>query len=141
MIMKPQPAPVHSLGRKLPIEEVATIVLISECLWPVEVVATIMAESGGYEWVRPIVVKQPDQDQRAHLSVDRGICQFNSYWWSHVPDRTAYDPYMAIPVMCAAANAGQLGYWSAYGTANYESWLPMARKAVKSEQQWLEPTL
>lgn len=129
--MKPQPTPPHVLGRPWAIEEIAAIIQLTGCDYPVETLATIMAESGGWEWARPIVDKTGAVDQRAHLSTDRGVCQFNSFWWAHVSDREAYDPLLAVPIMCAAANNGLLGYWNAYGTANYDGWLPAARKAFR----------
>lgn len=101
-----------SNGRQLPDVEIAELVYNAPVggggEWRhIAVVATILAESDGYEWVRPVVWKPGTV---YHLSVDRGICQFNSArradgtaptYWADVPDHVAYDPEAAIGVMVA----------------------------------------
>lgn len=87
-------------GRKLLDLEIAGIIDRSGYRdWnAIRCLATILAETDGYEWSRPMVVKD-DPDAKAHLSVDRGICAFNSYWFSRLSDRIVYDPELAIPAM------------------------------------------
>lgn len=133
-------------GPEWTVDEVALHVVQSGSNYPVEQTATIMAEAGGLTWARPMVLKDPeDPDQRAHLSMDRGICQFNSYWWGtqalimlgpndwrYVSDQVAFMPGLAIERMTIAVNLDMLGYWNAYGTANYKSWESAARRAVEA---------
>lgn len=96
-------------------------------------VAVILAESGGYSWARPVVAHDPLSP--AYLSVDRGICQFNSYWFSHVPDRVAYDPQLAIPAMVEfATEEGRwsldFSLWTAYANRAFTRHLGTARRAI-----------
>ena len=96
-------------------------------------VAVILAESGGYSWARPVVSHNPASP--AYLSVDRGICQFNSYWFSHITDRVAYDPVRAIPAMVDFASEDgrwslDFSLWSAYSNESYVRYLGTARQAI-----------
>jgi hypothetical protein len=101
----------------------------------INIVATILAESAGYEWIRPMVIKD-DPSAVAHLSTDRGICQFNSHWWSHVPDHVAFDPEAAINQMCLSVGtdgwAINLDWWNAYKSGAYEAYVGMARVAMNA---------
>lgn len=99
----------------------------------ITVTAVIWAESGGYAWARPIINKPGEPD---HLSVDRGICQFNSYWWHHVADRIAYDPAFAIPTMVNAVRTDgwslDLRWWNTFTSGAYQQHVPAARQAVNA---------
>jgi hypothetical protein len=116
----------QSYGRQLSDREIAVHIADAPVGGGLEwrhvgVLATILGESNGYEWSRPMVWKQDDQDVY-HLSVDRGICAFNSArredgtyptYWGPVPDRIAYDPPLAIAFMVewlhTEANEGTKG--------------------------------
>ena len=114
----------------------------------IALIATMYAENNGfYPWARPIVWA-PKKDH--HLSVDRGICALNSYWWSRVPDRQAYDPERAIKMvllwLVAEAEKGTMGsrqwdwrpllnwQWHAYGTDTFKEYLGTAREGVNVER-------
>lgn len=85
----------------------------------------ILAESGGNTKARNIV-QAPGKPW--HLSVDRGIFQFNSYWHPEVTDEMADDPLIAA--MCAAwISKGGTSWsaWSTYNHGSHEKYLPTAR--------------
>lgn len=145
-------------GRQLPDEEIARLVADAPVGGGLEwrhigVVATLLAESDGFEWARPMVWKPGTV---YHLSVDRGICQFNSAkhpdgssptYWAEQPDSVAYSPVDAIAVMVEWLHvAGEKRIkdskpwdwrplldwqWHGYGGTRYEEELiPRARVAV-----------
>jgi hypothetical protein len=109
----------------------------------VNFLATMMAESGLRAWSRPMVWAPGTP---SHLTVDRGICALNSYWWAHVDDEAAYDPDMAIQAAIAWIKAhvedGTRGakswhwrpildwQWHAYGTDRFDAAVPDARAAI-----------
>lgn len=112
-------------------------------------IATMWAESRFYAWSRPLVWKEKVKGQprdKAHLSIDRGICAFNSYWWNHVTDREAYDPESAIKIAITWLEAesikGTAGskpwdwkplldwQWHGYGTKDYQDAITESRAAV-----------
>ena len=115
----------------------------------VEVGATIYAESGGYEWRRPMVV---DPDAPHHLSVDRGICAFNSYWWSHLADRECFDWTSAVGHMLLFCHKQGMArtfgsspwdwspildfYWNAHGTKLYDEEVPKFNSRAR-DKGWL----
>lgn len=134
-------------GRNYNFTEVARMCAdadIDELGWQhIVFIATMYAESGFYEWIRPIVV---DPGAKHHLSVDRGICQLNSYWWGDIPDSIAYDSPAAIGASIARIKGyvadGVRGsrpwkwspildwQWHAYGSPGYYQALGPARQAV-----------
>lgn len=133
-------------GPQLTADEIAAIVWATgQTDWnAINCVAVILAESAGYSWARPVVSHNPASP--AYLSVDRGICQFNSYWFSHIPDRVAYDPLLAIPAMVEFAGAEgrwslDFSLWSAYANESYIRHLGTARHAINRirETNDLEP--
>jgi len=127
----------NSNGRQMPMSWIADQVFPHYDDWRgVNIVAVIKAESGGYEWARPMVLK-PNPSDFDHLSVDRGICQFNSYWWHHVDDHTAFTPELAIAEMCKAVALPDswsinLGPWNAYTSGAYKVYISGARTVMNS---------
>ena len=139
-------------GRQLPLSTVVKIVADDEhggLEWRhVGVIATMIAESDLHEWSRPMVWSP---DKVHHLSVDRGICALNSYWWADCPDDVAYDPPQAFHHVLAwlrwNAGAGLKGatewdwrplldwQWHAYGTDRYLAAVPKVREAVNAERE------
>lgn len=97
----------------------------------IRIVATILAESGGWTWIRPMVL---NETSKAHLSTDRGICQWNSYWHPDVPDAVAFDPVAAINKMCEKATTDKweldLSAWHGSTSAAFYANLPAARAAM-----------
>jgi len=153
-------------GRQLTDLEIATIVSTAPVGggmdWRhIHVIATILGESRGYEWARPMVWKP---DTVYHLSIDRGICQFNSAvkndgtpatYWAGIPDHIAFDPEAAISAMLEwldiAAKKGSKGasswdwkplldwQWHGYGGDEYDNnFLPRARVAVNQVRASVE---
>lgn len=113
----------------------------------VHFIATMWAESGGLEWVRPIVW---NPGSAAHLSIDRGICQLNSHWWPDVPDSVAYDWRKATDFTVGWLNAEAAKWtrgstpwnwgplldwqWHGYGTVLYTQFVAPARTAVNASR-------
>lgn len=97
----------------------------------IRIVATILAESGGWTWIRPMVL---NETSKAHLSTDRGICQWNSYWHPEVPDAVAFDPVAAIEHMCHVATTAtwelDLSPWHGSTSMEFYNRLPAARAAM-----------
>ena len=97
----------------------------------VEVVATIWAESRGNAYAINIVDHDPDAE--AYLSLDVGLCQFNTYWHPGIPLSTSLDPPAALQVMYVLTAGGQPGplkMWNAYKSGAYKQFLHDARVAV-----------
>ena len=123
----------HSNGEQWTTDQIAAAVYREFTDWrAIRIVATILAESGGWTWIRPMVLT----DGPAHLSTDRGICQFNSYWWAHVPDSVAFNPDDAIDTMCAAVKGDgweiDLDPWHGSKSEAFYRHLPAARAAVNA---------
>lgn len=109
----------------------------------VHFLATMWAESRLHAWARPMVWAPLTEH---HLSVDRGVCALNSYWWHHVDDEQAYTPSMAIRAAIvrvrAWADEGAKGsttwdwrpvidwQWHAYGGDDYTNALGLSRDAI-----------
>ncbi len=109
--------------------------------------ATMVAESDLFEWSRPMVWAP---DKVHHLSVDRGVCALNSYWWSRVADVIAYDWRDAVDYVLDwifyEADFGTKDakpwdwrplldwQWNAYGTDRYLDAVPSVRVAVNEER-------
>ena len=122
----------QSNGEQWTIEQVTNEVYKSFQDWRgIRTVATIMAESGGWTWIRPMVISPTSP---AHLSTDRGICQWNSYWWTSVPDSVAFDPVAAIARMCDEVTTDtweiDLDPWHGSKSDNFYAFLPAARAAI-----------
>lgn len=66
--------------------------------------------------------KQRNKDK--YQSLDRGLYQLNSYWYSHIPDDVAYDPEGATKVFCRAIKSGRLVDWkhSMRGSVSRPGW-------------------
>lgn len=119
-------------------------------LWKhVHFMATMFAENNGfYEWARPMVFKPEDV---AHLSVDRGVCALNSYWWGSVQDHVAYDWQAAIRLVLkwltfeggkGTKDASAWDWrplldwqWHAYGSTRYDSAVPRMREAINEARR------
>lgn len=126
-----------SNGDQWTMEQVAVEVFKHFKNWRgIRICATIMAESGGWTWIRPMVLSP---DSPAHLSTDRGIAQFNSYWWDHVTDGEAFDPVKAIGAMCQAikdadsgADAFLASQWHGSKSDLFYQFLQPARAAINA---------
>ncbi len=107
----------------------------------VVITAVILSESGGLEWVRPMVIRQ-DPTHPAHLSTDRGLCQFNSHYWAELaPDKVAFDGVESIKLMCRVVkprlgvwslNKDALNWWHGYSTGAYIRHLSAANAAFRT---------
>lgn len=140
----------NSNGRQWSPEEIAAEVAKKFNDWRgITIVSVIMAESGGFEWIRPMVLKD-DPGHPAHLSIDRGICQFNSYWWAATaPDKVAFTAPLAIALMCdtvASDNSwgldrSKLDWWTGYKSMAHLKFVGEARKGmnVVRQDQGLDP--
>lgn len=142
-------------GTKYSFVEVADMINImdaSELGWQhITFLATIMAESDGWDRIRPVVLKDDPQNPY-HLTVDRGICQLNSHSWAFVEDPVAYSAPRAIAATINwikdEVRKGTKGarpwrwspildwQWSAYGTDKFYANLGPAREAVNQVRSW-----
>ena len=128
-------------GRQIPLQQQADYLSDQGPVdWRhVHLLSTMQAEASGFEWARPIVWK-PGYPE--HLSVDRGMCQFNSHFFGWVLDREAYHWQTALDKaadICLDASrvAGHWSwkpildrYWHGYGTPAYIAALGPARQAL-----------
>lgn len=130
----------NSNGRQWSAEEIATEVAKYYDDWRgITITAVILAESRGFEWIRPMVLKEDPTDP-SHLSVDRGLCQFNSYWWKDsAPDQLAFDGYKSIELMCRVVqpqpgdwvlSETKLRWWAAYKTGAHAAFASAARSGM-----------
>lgn len=139
-------------GREIPVMDVVTAVANAPRYGGLEwqhigFIATMFAETHFKEWSRPVVWAP---GEKHHLSIDRGLCALNSFYWKNVPDSQAYDYEQAIN-----AATGWCGYyseervkgsrpwdwrplldwqWHAYGTNEFKEYVPVAREAVNVER-------
>jgi hypothetical protein len=135
-------------GPQLTLDDMAMLCMRAEHSYRLEwrhigFIATMYAESRLYAWARPIVYA-PGKEH--HLTVDRGVCALNSFWWGFVDDEAAYDPAMAVRHsiiwLKAHAQDGTQGakqwdwrplldwQWHAFGTDAQEAAVPEARAAI-----------
>lgn len=121
-------------------EDVAALVLTrADHDWrAITAVAVILAESGGNPHATRVVIHD-DPTHVAHLTIDRGLMQFNSYWWGHVPNRLAYDPVTAWGVAfnyVARDGRGSWRHdweqWNAYTNGSHRDHIVTAYRAVNA---------
>lgn len=121
-------------------EEIAEFLRDDGRLWgywgSINFLATMWGESGGNAFAMPVVV---NPDSKAHLSIDVGICQINSYWQSHRYDRLEelLDARTNVTVALDIAFSNDepawrptLIWWNIYKKAMHKVHVGQARRAI-----------
>ena len=124
-------------SKYLSMEEVAQIVLDAGASGDLAVVvlATIWGESGGNVYAVNGPIEHSDPNNPAHLSLDRGLAQWNSGWWP-VKDKDAFDPVTAVQLMVDHVKNGtrgagvELSTWSAFKHLAFQRHIPAAQEAI-----------
>lgn len=103
----------------------------------VAVLATIWAESGGDAFAIGGPYEKPDPEDPGHLSIDRGLVQWNSGWWPEVSDREAFDGETAVGLMIdhvvsAGSPADGLSTWNAFDSLAFLDHVPAATEAIRA---------
>lgn len=116
------------------IDEVARLVLGAGFKgWRVAViVAIVWAESGGD--VYAIGINDHDPLSVSYLSLDRGLCQWNSYWQPHMTNPKCFTPEVTLAEMCKMTVGGfqSLALWNAFKSGAYLKHLPAANVAARA---------
>jgi|JI9StandDraft_1071089.scaffolds.fasta_scaffold01073_12 hypothetical protein len=93
----------------------------------VTALAVIWAESGGNQVAVNINVANPES--KAYLSLDLGICQWNTYWHPRFKFPRHFDPLDSIKYMFYKSDRGRsFSLWMAYTAGAHEKFLPYARQ-------------
>lgn len=115
--------------------EVASIMIevgFSAKLWrSVECLAVIWAESGGDAY--SININDYDPNLASYLSIDVGLCQWNSFWQKSISIQDALDPTKALKLMCDKTAAWTVNktLWNAYNNGSYQKFLHDARASFE----------
>ena len=73
----------------------------------------VIAESGGDTWAINMNTHAPEAD--TYLSLDKGLVQFNDYWWPIAQSSDAFVPELAIAEFFVASKEGtDFQPWVAY---------------------------
>lgn len=116
--------------RQLSMREVHDLMVeagFSPHLWRcVTALSVIWAESGGNAWAVNIV---DNPDSPAHLSLDLGLVQWNSYH-NPMPTPLAFDPLYSLQRMWTVTKDWTVSknLWIAYNNGAYMKYLGYARK-------------
>lgn len=103
----------------------------------VTVLAVIWGESGGDAFAINGPITKDDPDNPGHLSLDRGLVQWNSGWWP-VKDKDAFDPEVAVQLMVnhikqpGKSVAEWLLTWNAFKNLSFVRHVPAAYDAFAS---------
>jgi hypothetical protein len=124
-------------------EDLAELVAADGRLWPywsaINAVAVALAESGGNAHALPVVVNPTSP---AHLSVDVGLWQINTYWqrrkFTEIAElldpatncRLAVD--LALTGTAAELWRPEWKWWTAYTAGAHRRHIPAARDAVNA---------
>lgn len=93
--------------------------------------AIIIAESGGNAWAINLNTHDPDSD--SYLSLDKGICQWNDYWWDIAKGPEAFDPEVSIRKMFEVSKQGtDYSAWNAYDNFTFVRHVSRAYTAFES---------
>jgi hypothetical protein len=113
---------------KLDIHSLAVLVTNSPISQKDIGIGIILAESGGVTDARNLVINPPS---KAHLSYDRGLWQWNSYWHPDITDEMADDPVKSTEITAWKSQGGT--HWSLWVTFNHNAhvkFLPAAQMAL-----------
>ena len=114
-------------------DELARLVCRPGWAWPyaaVTAMAVALAESGG----DPHAVHVVDRpDSPAHLSLDLGLWQINTWWHAEVPIAEALDPETAVAhAQRISTNGRSWSPWAAWKSGAYRRHLPRAQAACRA---------
>lgn len=72
---------------------------------------------------------------KAYLSMDVGLCQFNTYWHPDFPVSSALDPKKSVERMYALSKGGtRFHFWMAYTGKYYLKYMEFARACINRVQ-------
>lgn len=129
MALKPRPLTMHEVGA----------IVVDKGLTgrtAVAVLATIWGESSGDAHAVNGPIVKDDPEHIAHLSLDRGLAQWNSGYWPEVTDRRAFDPVVAVGLMvdhilAADSPADGLRLWVAFKSLAFLDHVPAATAVIE----------
>ena len=127
--------PVNS--KPIPMEDVAARIISNGLTGrqAVALLATIWGESGGNAFAINGPIVKLDETDPAHLSLDRGIAQWNSGWWPDMDNQRAFDWEESVDVMCiyvksAPSLAEGLLNWNVFKSLAFIDHVLAAQEAV-----------
>lgn len=88
----------------------------------VEAMAVILAESGGNAWA--VNINSHDREAVTYLSLDLGLCQFNTHWhlgrtFKTIPD--FFDPDLSVRAMrSVSSNWTSFSAWTTWKRGRHE---------------------
>jgi hypothetical protein len=115
----------------LPMEDVARMVVKAGFRQEraVTALAVVWAESGGNQVAVNINTSNPDS--KAYLSMDLGICQWNTYWHPRFRIPRHFDPLSSLKYMFYKSDRGRnFSLWMAYTSGAHEKFIPFARQTL-----------
>ena len=93
-------------------------------------IAVIWAESRGNAWA--ININGSNPLSRAYGSIDIGLCQWNTYWWSIHKANDLMKPEYSVNLMFRVTKGQNFQYWNAWLYGHHKQFLPYA-EAVCAE--------
>ena len=122
----------------IPMQEVARIVVFQGARnqRAAEIVATCWAESGGNTLA--INLNTHNKASKAYLSLDLGLCQWNTYWHLSGAFSIAmmFDPAVSLRRMIDHSDRFGLTPWNAYKNGLHTQYMPFAVQCVKNAGGW-----
>ena len=120
-------------------EEVALLIRNDGRIWDywssIDCLAICWAESGGDAFASPVVIKP---GQPAHLSMDVGLMQMNTYWQRYMSLSEMLTPQTNISsAITLALNGSKLwkpnwSYWNAYNAGAHLKYIKDAREVINN---------
>jgi hypothetical protein len=92
--------------------------------------AIIWGESGGNAWALNLNTHDPDSP--SYLSLDRGLVQWNDYWWPDFRTVDAMDPSKAVKKMFEVSNGTDFSPWNVYESHRFVRFVPDAIEAFNN---------
>lgn len=99
------------------------VVTITSMLW---------VESRGNIWAINLNAQNPESP--AYLSLDLGLCQFNTFWNPLMTSQQAFDPVWSLATMFAITRAGtaNLDRWASHSSGAYKTYAHDALLAARA---------
>jgi hypothetical protein len=92
-----------------------------------EALATCWAESGGNIWAIALNTKP---GLKSTLSLDLGLCQYNTYWNPRMTTQQAFDPQWSLTRMHDLWTHYGFRLWTAYNNGRYLAYTTHATSAL-----------
>ena len=93
----------------------------------VTAIAVVWAESGGNAWAINI---NSSPGKPTHGSIDIGLAQFNTYWWSTHKANDLMKPDYSMALMFKASRGNNFSFWSAFVHGMHRPYIPYAEAVV-----------